>query len=196
MYDGSDWIEYQAFSTGDYKIAAYDDTADKGWVKADGASYLRVGIYEDLFNLIGIEYGNADSSHFNVPDIGGRMPIGVEPGGDADWNALGDDMVGGEKEHTLLEAELPDHTHDQGDLTTDDPGDHKHGIHRRSPAGSNTQTVATGNSATPESSTDAVVVAAGAHTHAVTGDTGTGSGSGDAMNNMPPFITVQWYIKL
>jgi microcystin-dependent protein len=197
IYDGSDWIEFQAHSTGDYKMAAYDDTADKGWVKADGTSYLRTGIYEDLFNLIGVEYGNADATHFNVPALGGRIPIGIDPGGDADWDALGDDMVGGEKEHTLLEAELPDHVHDEGSLETDDPGDHGHNAEYTTK-----QTGTLGaifRLRNPEDTpvfTSSIVQDAGAHTHAITGDTGTGSGSGDAMNNMPPFIAVQWYIKL
>jgi microcystin-dependent protein len=53
--------------------------APTGWLLCDGASKLRTD-YADLFTVIGTTYGNADGSHFNLPDLRGRAPIGAGTG--------------------------------------------------------------------------------------------------------------------
>ena len=53
----------------------------------DGASLLRAD-YVDLFGIIGTTYGSADGTHFNLPDLRGRVPVGK--GTHADVDALGD----------------------------------------------------------------------------------------------------------
>jgi microcystin-dependent protein len=63
-------------------------SAPIGWVLCDGTSYLRTGDYADLFAVIGTTYGAADGTHFNVPDLRGRVAVGL--GTHADVNALGD----------------------------------------------------------------------------------------------------------
>ena len=51
--------------------------APTGWVNCDGASLLRAGTYAALFAVIGVVYGTADGSHFNVPDMRGAFPRGA-----------------------------------------------------------------------------------------------------------------------
>lgn len=61
--------------------------APAGWVLCDGASYVRTAPYDALFAIIGTTYGSADGSHFNVPDLRGRVPVGK--GSNATVSALG-----------------------------------------------------------------------------------------------------------
>jgi microcystin-dependent protein len=78
------------------------------FLPADGASYLRSD-YPDLFTVIGTIYGAADSTHFNVPDLQGRIPVGVGSGSGLSTYTLG--QVGGEETHVLTGAELASHSH-------------------------------------------------------------------------------------
>lgn len=50
--------------------------APAGWLLCDGGSYLRAD-YSGLFAVIGVQYGFADGTHFNVPDLRGRVPVGL-----------------------------------------------------------------------------------------------------------------------
>tara|TARA_R110000787_G_scaffold97036_4_gene200585 strand:+ start:1569 stop:2492 length:924 start_codon:yes stop_codon:yes gene_type:complete len=61
------------------KITAPTATANGGtWLVCGGASVLRTGSggYADLFAIIGTTYGSADSTHFNLPDLRARVPVG------------------------------------------------------------------------------------------------------------------------
>jgi microcystin-dependent protein len=198
VYQGGAWIEFMSWSPGDMKMAAYDDAAAVGWLKADGASYLKVD-YPDLFGVIDIDFGSADSDHFNVPKMDSRIPIGIDSG-DADYDAIAKED--GAKTRTIIEANLPPHVHDEGSLVTDDPGDHGHDINLSNKAAlgnwgvNSAQTRELDDSATEFHPAEEVVVDNGAHTHTVTGDTGVGDGVSTAIDIMPPVITMQWYIKL
>lgn len=61
--------------------------APTGWLLCDGGSYLRA-TYAALFALIGTTYGSADGTHFNVPDLRGRVAVGL--GTNTDCDALAD----------------------------------------------------------------------------------------------------------
>jgi microcystin-dependent protein len=87
--------------------------APTGWVLCDGASLLRAGTYADLFTAIGTTFGSADGTHFNVPNLQGKVPVGVSAT-DHDFD-LADS--GGEKTHQLTIAELAAHTHDMNFYT-------------------------------------------------------------------------------
>lgn len=79
-----------------------------GWEPCDGRPLGRVGKYEALFLALGAEsspWGAGDgSTTFNVPNLGGRIPIGVDGG-----HALG--VRVGKETHALTEAQTPGHTH-------------------------------------------------------------------------------------
>jgi microcystin-dependent protein len=82
------------------------------WLACDGSSYLRVD-YPALFAAIGITYGAADSTHFNVPDLRGETAIMLDGGRgkitDSWANTLGGE--GGAATHTLVTSETPSHSH-------------------------------------------------------------------------------------
>jgi len=89
------------------------NSAPTGWLKCDGSAISR-STYSDLFSAIGTSFGVGDgSTTFNLPDLSGRIPVGVGTG--TDDNAVDDTFtLGGEEgeyEHTLTEAEMPEHNH-------------------------------------------------------------------------------------
>lgn len=78
------------------------------WLTCDGSSLLR-SAYPDLFAAIGTTYGAIDGTHFNIPDLQGRIPLGTGIGAGLSTYALGDS--GGEETHTLTTPETPAHSH-------------------------------------------------------------------------------------
>jgi len=110
--------------------------------------------YLDLWNVIGLTYGGTDAGAFALPDLRGRVPVGVStvfPLGDA----------GGEIDHTLTASEMPAHTHSE--ITA-------------------SATIINGGLEAPAAS-------------AIPGIGTTGSaGSGDAHNNMQPYLALRYYI--
>lgn len=67
--------------------------APDGWLLCNGASLLRA-TYPDLFTAIGTTFGAADGTHFNVPDMRGRSPLGVGTGTYAEAIAAADVTTG------------------------------------------------------------------------------------------------------
>lgn len=51
-------------------------SAPTGFLMCDGTSYLRA-TYADLFTAIGTTFGAVDGTHFTVPDMRGRVAVGV-----------------------------------------------------------------------------------------------------------------------
>lgn len=84
-------------------------TLPDGWMPCDGSSLLRAD-YAELFAAIGTQFGSVDSTHFNIPNLQGKFPIGGEFSG-ADEQVYGIGDMGGEMTHTLTEDEMPSHTH-------------------------------------------------------------------------------------
>ena len=90
------------------------DTAPPGWHLCNGASLLRAGTYADLFGIIGTAFGTADGTHFNVPDMRQKFPLGVAAAGTGNTLA----GTGGAIDHThttpthsLTTAEMAVHSH-------------------------------------------------------------------------------------
>lgn len=116
------------------QIAAFGGVvAPTGWLMCNGASYLRAD-YQDLFDVIGTAYGAADGTHFNVPDLRQRVPMGLSP--TAPGDVLGGS--GGSKDlivpgHTHTTTGLGAHTHTTGAAgthghTTGTNGSHDHTV--------------------------------------------------------------------
>lgn len=83
-------------------------SAPTGWLVCDGSAVSR-STYSALFAIIGTTYGVGDgSTTFNLPNLKGRVVVGRDAA-DSDWDVLGETR--GSKTHTLVEAEIPVHTH-------------------------------------------------------------------------------------
>ena len=89
-------------------VAFAASSAPTGWLLCDGSAVSRT-TYARLFAVIGTSFGVGDNSTtFNLPDLKGRVAVGLEPGGGR-LGALGN--VGGEKDHILTKEEGPIHNH-------------------------------------------------------------------------------------
>jgi microcystin-dependent protein len=82
--------------------------APKGWAFCDG-QILSIAQNTALFSLLGTTYGGNGQSTFALPDLQGMVPVHPGQGPGLSQYYLG--QIGGSETVTLLESELPAHTH-------------------------------------------------------------------------------------
>jgi microcystin-dependent protein len=82
--------------------------APKGWAWCDG-QLLPLSQNTALFSLLGTTYGGNGKSNFALPDLEGRAPMHPGQGPGLSLHDLGE--TGGSETVTLLESEIPAHTH-------------------------------------------------------------------------------------
>lgn len=173
-------------------------TPPVGWALCRGGAVSRTGATAALFAVIGTTYGAGDgSTTFNLPDCGGRVIAGSESaatrltsgGSGISGSTLG--AAGGTQTHTLLAAEIPDHTH--SGTTTSTGSTHSHSATGSSiteqiqapTSNSRNYMQAAGTTATDTS---------GSHTHTFTSS--TSSAGGGAHQNTQPTIVMNYIIKI
>jgi len=162
--------DFYPFSCPVGMISAYGgSSAPAGWLLCDGTTGLSTTTnpeYTKLFAIIGTTYGGAGATDFDVPDLRGRVPIGL----DASFvnvttptaGSLGE-TAAGEEDHTLTGSESPAHTHDT-------IGTSVHSV------GTTRPSFSVGGSDDSDYPTDSF-------------------GGGNAHNNMQPYLTVNYIIK-
>jgi microcystin-dependent protein len=92
--------------------------APKGWAWCDG-QLLPLSQNTALFSLLGTTYGGDGKSTFALPDLQGRAPMHPGQGPGLSLHDLGE--TGGSETVTLLESEIPSHSHAMsGSLDDDD----------------------------------------------------------------------------
>lgn len=82
--------------------------APKGWAWCDG-QLLPLSQNTALFSLLGTTYGGDGKSTFALPDLQGRAPMQPGQGPGLSLHDLGE--TGGSETVTLLESEIPMHSH-------------------------------------------------------------------------------------
>lgn len=202
-------------------------SAPDGWLLCQGQEVL-ISSYQNLYNAITVmgtvfNYGSntngsgaAGSTHFRLPNLQGRVPVGKNSG---TFATLG--SSGGAETVALTEANIPSHTHTFSGTTGGESG-HTHtayGISTPTGSGSgylglqsdsnlvwyrgNGTNWASGGGA--GGSIPAINVGGNmststsgstGHTHGFSGTTSTGSGSGTAHNNLQPYIVLNYMIKV
>ena len=139
------------------------------WAFCDGQT-LSIADNVVLFELIGTTYGGDGQSTFQLPDLRGRVP--VHQGGGYVQGELG-----GQEAVTLTAAQMPAHGHAMYAST--------------SPA-SATQ----GPSGVPGSSAAMRMYGSGAPNMAMDPNALSQAGGGQAHENMPPFVALNYIISL
>ena len=141
-------------------------SAPEGWLLCYGQEVSR-DTYSDLFEIIAETYGSGDgSTTFNLPDLRGRMLLGIDNMGGESANRVENEQAdllggnGGEENHQLTIDELASHNHSGSMSVAGGGGSH-------SGSGAN---------------------------HGNSNNTSE-SGGNQPHNNMPPFITINYIIK-
>jgi microcystin-dependent protein len=93
--------------------------APKGWAWCDG-QLLPLSQNTALFSLLGTTYGGDGKSTFALPDLQGRAPMHPGQGPGLSLHDLGE--TGGSETVSLLESEIPAHSHSLN-ASTQDGGD-------------------------------------------------------------------------
>lgn len=80
----------------------------QGWAAADGA-LVSISSNSALFSLLGTTYGGDGKATFGLPNLQGRVPVGVGTGPGLATVALGE--AAGMETVTLTQANMPTHAH-------------------------------------------------------------------------------------
>jgi microcystin-dependent protein len=176
----------------------------EGWVLCDGRSVSKDDPrYAALYRVIGMTYGGNGSTTFNLPDLRGRVIIGLDNmGGIASGrvsstsvgglNATTLGGAGGEDAHKMTTAELASHNHQGKALSA---GDHSHGYTDWTDNSSRDGFVNTDGSDIYKKATETkkTTLSAGAHTHALQVNN---TGEGQPFNVMQPWMALNFILKL
>lgn len=90
--------------------------APRGWAFCDG-QLLAVSQNDALFSLLGTIYGGDGRTTFGLPDLRGRIPIHAGHGPGLSERRLG--SSGGPEQVTLTVNQLPSHTHEPFQASSD-----------------------------------------------------------------------------
>jgi len=165
-------------------------TAPTGYLLCNGSNISR-STYADLFSAIGTTYGSGDGSlTFGIPNLQSRFPIGYDGGSSYALAGTGGattdtpTLSGTNAGTAITEAQMPSHTHDSWGNTW--------------PSGSwtggtgTTQSSVTQTSGTLTTTSTLRTLATGSgntHTH-------TWSGTSTAVDTVPPYLVVNYIIKI
>jgi microcystin-dependent protein len=150
--------------------------APKGWAWCDG-QLLPLSQNTALFSLLGTTYGGDGKSNFALPDLQGRAPMHPGQGPGLSLHDLGE--TGGSETVSLLESEIPAHSH--GLMSLGAFGN------RSSPIGNSIARPSAGNGFVPP---------AGAPLVAMAPENLPPAGGDQPHNNMQPYLTFYFCIAL
>lgn len=162
---------------GEIKIVGFN-FPPRGWAGCDG-TLLAISQHTALFSLLGTTYGGDGRTTFALPDLRGRLPMHYGNGPGLTSRAIG--TRSGVETNTLTTNQLPSHSHTGTVIASTQEGD------RNDPAGA--------YPARPEDPTQPYGGAGGTQM-AAGGVQIDSAGGGQAVNNMPPFLAVNFVIAL
>ena len=158
--------------------------APAGWALCNG-QLLKVAQNSVLFAVLGYVYGGDGVTNFALPNIGGRLPIHVSDTSAPGLSVYARGQQGGVTTVTLQPDELAEHGH--GLNVSDSQGNQGPG-----PAA----VLAGAATGSIQSGTAAGLYCASAPNVALTTPVMTSIGSGQAHNNVMPYLAVNYIIAL
>ena len=150
--------------------------APKGWAFCDG-QLLPLSQNTALFSLLGTTYGGNGKSNFALPNLQGNAPMHPGQGPGLSLHDLGE--TGGSETVTLLESEIPAHSHAL--MASGTPG---------------TKSIPTDNVLARTSGAMPYLPPAGAAMVSMSGQAVTPAGGDQPHNNMQPYLTLNFCIAL
>jgi microcystin-dependent protein len=148
--------------------------ANTGFAMAAG-QLMAISQNTALFSLLGTQYGGDGKSTFALPNLQGLVPIGQGQGPGLTDRFMGE--TGGSATITLLQSEIPQHTHALEGVA-------QHG-NQADPTG-----------AALAEATGYNIYASGAPNVGMSANALAPAGSGQPHNNMMQFLTLNWLIAL
>ena len=152
--------------------------APNGWAFCNG-QLLPINQYTALFSLLGTNFGGDGKSTFGLPNLQGQAPLAAGQGAGLSQRVLGE--RGGEPAVTLLENQMPAHTHPIN--CTSNPG-------TANSIQGGVWATAAGGGQTAYASTQ------GAPAAQLAGQAVQAVGNNAPHNNMPPYLSVTFIIAL
>jgi microcystin-dependent protein len=150
--------------------------APKGWAWCNG-QLLPLSQNTALFSLLGTTYGGDGKSNFALPDMQGNVPMHPGQGPGLSLHDLGE--TGGSQTVTLLESEIPSHSHPmQCDIVNA------------------TKSLPTGNGFAKVSGATPYLPPAGATLVNMSSNAIAPAGGDQPHNNMMPYLTCYFNIAL
>jgi microcystin-dependent protein len=153
--------------------------APKGWAFCDG-QLLTLSQNTALFSLLGTTYGGDGMSNFALPNMQGNAPMHPGQGPGLSLHDLGE--TGGSDTVTLLESEIPAHSHSMMSFGNPPPAN----------AGTPGPTVALARS----SGTTMYKASPFGNVGAMSDNTIAPAGGDQPHNNMQPYLTLNFCIAL
>ena len=150
--------------------------APKGWAFCDG-QLMPISQNTALFSLLGTTYGGNGTSNFALPNLQGCAPMQAGQGPGLSLRDLGE--TGGEQSVTLLETELPSHSHGVQASTGSDQATPANNAWASGQRGGGSLYDSSGTN-TVQMSPFATSIAGGSQPH----------------NNMPPFLGLTFILAL
>ncbi|WP_313150656.1 phage tail protein [Lysinibacillus capsici] len=84
------------------------DWAPDGWLLCQGQE-LPINQYQAIYSLIGVKYGGNATTTFKLPDLRGRVPVGMGQGVGLANRPIG--QMAGSENVTLQTGQIPPHIH-------------------------------------------------------------------------------------
>ncbi|HET9033740.1 MAG TPA: tail fiber protein [Dokdonella sp.] len=159
------------------------DFAPRNFALCNGQQ-LPINQNQALFSLLGTQYGGNGITNFALPDLRSRTPVGYASSADSGWQppAVQIGQSGGTETVTLLQSNLPSHTHEMNAASGD--GDSRNPSNR---------VFATNVSRTTPA---ALYAPASGDLVPMSGQSLAAAGSSQAHPNMQPYLTINFCIAL
>ncbi|MDV3348306.1 tail fiber protein [Leptothoe sp. LEGE 181152] len=141
----------------------------RGWAKCDGET-LAINQNQSLYSLLGTTYGGDGRTSFALPGLRGRVPIGFGSG-------YPQGQRSGEEGSTLTTSDMPSHTHTVQATSADASG-------------------TTPSDQVLAHTANVNIYADAANLVSLNSNTVGSAGGGQAIDNMQPFLAVEFCIAL